>query len=154
MDDPKDGGLSPDQHDEEARRALVPVGAGGGAQIPPPPSNGDDEDDDDQGMLRMSFLGHLEELRARIIRALIGFGVIFIACVLFSNQLFKIVLAPGLEALKNTGNPEARFIAIDPMEQFSIIWVWTPLVASLFLGAPWIGYQVWAFIAPGLYQRE
>ena len=135
--------------------ALEKASGNGGAGTPPPPPPDDDEGDDEEGgMLRMSFLEHLEELRTRIIRALYGFGVIFLACIVFSNQLFKIVMGPGLMAMKNTGNPNARFIAIDPMEQFSIIWMWTPLVASLFLGSPWILYQVWAFISPGLYRRE
>ena len=40
------------------------------------------------------------------------------------------------------------------MEAFSIIWVQVPLVSSLFLASPWVLYQIWAFIAPGLYQKE
>jgi sec-independent protein translocase protein TatC len=102
----------------------------------------------------MSFMEHLEELRGRIIKALWGFGAIFLLCVVASNPLFRIVERPGLIALKNTGIPGAHFIQIDPMESFSIIWVWTPVVAALFLGSPWILYQVWAFISPGLYRRE
>ncbi len=102
----------------------------------------------------MSFLEHLEELRDRIIKALWGFGVIFFLCVCFSNQLFNIIIAPGFDALKRTGIPGAEFTVIDPMEGFSIIWVWTPLVASIFFGAPWILWQLWCFISPGLYQRE
>src|SRR5215469_9867568 len=130
------------------------AGSGGRTPPPPPPPDGDGEDDEEGGMLRMSFMEHLEELRARILKALYGFGAIFLLCVVFSNYLFTIVKRPGLIALKNTGNPLAHLVAIDPMEQFSIIWVWTPVVAALFLGSPWILYQVWAFISPGLYSRE
>jgi sec-independent protein translocase protein TatC len=110
--------------------------------------------DSGDGLLRMSFLEHLEELRARVIRALWGFGAIFLLCIVFSDRLFDIVLAPGLKALQNTGDPEARFIAIDTLEQFSIMYVWTPFVAGLFFGAPWMLWQAWAFISPALYPRE
>jgi len=109
---------------------------------------------DEAGLLRMSFMEHLEELRARILKALWGFGAIFLVCVLFSYPLFKIVERPGLIALKNTGVPGAHFVQTNVMESFSIIWVWTPVVAALFLGSPWILWQAWAFIAPGLYPRE
>jgi sec-independent protein translocase protein TatC len=112
------------------------------------------EDGEEARMLRMSFLEHLEELRARILKALWGFGAIFLVCVLFSYPLFKIVERPGLIALKNTGVPGAHFVQTNVMESFSIIWVWTPVVAALFLGSPWILWQAWAFISPGLYPRE
>jgi sec-independent protein translocase protein TatC len=101
---------------------------------------------------RMSFLEHLEELRTRLIRALLGFGVIFLACLAFSDRLWLIVQAPAVEAFRKLGT--GGLVGINAMEQFEIIWMWTPLVASLFLGSPWILYQIWAFIAPGLYQRE
>jgi sec-independent protein translocase protein TatC len=109
---------------------------------------------DEEDMLRMSFLEHLEELRGRIIKSLYGFGAIFALCVIFSNSLFRIIERPGLIALKHTGNPNAHFVAIDVMEQFSIVYVWTPVVAALFFGCPWILWQLWAFISPGLYERE
>ena len=112
------------------------------------------QSDDEAGLLRMSFLEHLEELRARFIKALWGFGAIFLVCVLFSYPLFKIVERPGLIALRNTGVPGAHLVQTNVMESFSIIWVWTPVVAALFLGSPWILWQAWAFIAPGLYPRE
>jgi len=108
----------------------------------------------DQELAHMSVLEHLDELRKRILRAIYGLAVVFLLCTIFSEQLFEIVLAPGKEALRQTGNPLAQMVAIDPSEQFSIIWLWTPLVAALFLGAPWVLWQVWAFVAPGLYRRE
>jgi sec-independent protein translocase protein TatC len=146
MDTPLDGGLSPEE------RALVPLGAGGsGGSLPPPP---DDEDGEDGGMLRMSFLEHLEEMRHRIIRALQGFGIAFLVCIVFANQLWDIVRAPAVDALKKIGVNPPVLVINEPMEGFSIIWVKVPLVMSLFVASPWVLYQVWAFIAPGLYQRE
>jgi sec-independent protein translocase protein TatC len=110
--------------------------------------------DSDDGMLRMPLMGHLEELRARIIRALYGFGAIFVLCLFYSEKLFNIAMAPGRAALQRTGIPGAEFVALTVMEKFQIIWVQVPVVASLFLGAPWILWQVWAFISPGLYKQE
>jgi|SRR5579863_2327885 len=165
MNEGNGGELPPDQTDSsrDAPHALPPeiitptavaTGGGGSRTPPPPPPDDDEEDGEDGGMLRMSFLEHLEELRSRIIKALYGFGVVFLGCVIFSNDLFRIIKAPGDAAMKATGIPGAGFISIDPMENFQIIWVWTPVVASLFLGSPWILWQVWAFISPGLYKKE
>jgi len=103
-------------------------------------------------MASMSILEHLGELRSRLLRALTGFGVAFLLCMIFANPLWDLVQAPGLAAFKQLGR--GGFIAIDVMEQFSIIWMWTPLVAAIFLAAPWVIYQCWAFIAPGLYPSE
>lgn len=104
-------------------------------------------------MLRMSFMDHLEELRTRILRALMGIAVAFIVSLTFADPLWKVVAAPAIEALKHLHfNPQ--LIAITPMEQFSIIWVKLPVLVSIFLASPWILYQVWAFISPGLYKKE
>ena len=101
----------------------------------------------------MSFMDHLEELRTRILRALMGVAVAFIVSLTFANPLWKVVASPAIEALKHLHyNPQ--LVAITPMEQFSIIWVKLPILVSIFLAAPWILYQVWAFISPGLYKKE
>jgi len=107
--------------------------------------------DPEDGMLRMSILEHLDELRTRIIRALVGFGVCLLAAMAGANPLWDFVKRPLKVAIAQL---HGDIVAISPTEQFSIIWVWTPLVASIFLAAPWVIYQVWAFIAPGLYPRE
>jgi sec-independent protein translocase protein TatC len=120
---------------------------------PPPPPADEPEDEDEEGMLRMSFMDHLEELRTRILRALMGVAVAFIVSLTFANPLWKVVASPAIEALKHLHyNPQ--LVAITPMEQFSIIWVKLPILVSIFLAAPWILYQVWAFISPGLYKKE
>jgi sec-independent protein translocase protein TatC len=147
MDTPNGGGLSPEQ------RSLVPSGAGGG-YVPPPPPPPEDDDEEDGGMLRMSFLEHLEEMRTRIIRALMGFGVAFLLCIVFCYQLWDFVRAPAVDALTKIGVKPPNLVINEPMEAFSIIWVQVPLVFALFLASPWVFYQIWAFIAPGLYQKE
>ena len=135
--------------------------AGGSYNPPPPPRNPpkpppkpDPEDVEEDGMLRMSFLEHLEELRTRIIRIIMGFGLAFLFCLIFANDLWRIIAAPATQALTNLGYNPPRLIAIEPMEQFSIIWVKVPMVLAVFLGSPVIVWQIWGFIAPGLYKRE
>ncbi len=104
-------------------------------------------------MLRMSFMEHLEELRRRILLCLMGVAVAFIVSLTFTDPLWRIVASPAIQALKHLHyNPQ--LVAITPMEQFSIIWVKLPILVSIFLSSPWILYQVWAFISPGLYRRE
>jgi sec-independent protein translocase protein TatC len=131
---------------------------------PPPPAfsssgggGGDDDDDGDEeedGMLRMSFLEHLEELRTRIIRALMGFAGAFAFSLIFANELWRVISDPAITALKNLGYKPAQLVAITPLEQFSTIWVKAPMVVSIFLASPIVLYQVWGFISPGLYKRE
>src|SRR5271167_4116182 len=102
MNEGNGGELPPDQpgsfHDDPhasppaetpSPRAVTPApgNAGGGSRTPaPPPDDDDDIDPDERGMLRMSFLEHLEELRSRIINALYGFGLVFLICVIFSEK--------------------------------------------------------------------
>ena len=121
---------------------------------PPPPAADELEDPDEEGMLRMSFLEHLEELRKRIIFALAGLGIAFFASLTFSEQLWKIVQEPAAAALTSLGYKDTSLVFTSPMESFSIIWVKLPMLTSLFLASPWLLYQVWAFVAPGLYKRE
>jgi sec-independent protein translocase protein TatC len=139
--------------------ATLPRRPGGGGKTPPPPppsggGGGGDDDDDDEGMLRMSFLGHLEELRSRIIRALMGVAVSFVLSLTYCSQLWDIVRQPAVAALKTLGYAQQDLVQIEPMEAFNIIWFKLPVLCAIFLAAPWILYQVWAFIAPGLYRRE
>jgi sec-independent protein translocase protein TatC len=122
---------------------------------PPPPTKEDEEEDDEEeeGMLRMSFMEHLEELRSRILKALMGVAVAFIVSLTFTNTLWRIVQAPAISALQHL-HYTPTLVQITPMETFSIVWFKMPLLVSLFLGSPWVLYQVWAFISPGLYKKE
>jgi sec-independent protein translocase protein TatC len=121
---------------------------------PPPAPPVDPEDEEEDGMLRMSFMEHLEELRTRIIRALYGLGISFILCLAFANKLWDIVSDPAVDALKHLHVDPPQLAQLSPMEAFSIIWMELPLLCSIFIASPWIVYQVWAFISPGLYKKE
>ncbi len=133
------------------------VVAAGGAATPPggtPPTDGDDEDADEDGMLRMSFMEHLEELRTRLIRIVVGLLVAFVVAIIFSPELWLIVQQPAEAALTELGVDPPNLTQIKPMEAFNVVYIKLPLMAALFLASPWILWQVWGFIAPGLYKRE
>ncbi|HLK66293.1 MAG TPA: twin-arginine translocase subunit TatC [Bryobacteraceae bacterium] len=126
---------------------------GGGGLPPSSPPSENEEDDEDDGMLRMSFLEHLEELRSRIFRALGGVGLAFLVSLSFSGRLWDVVRQPAKAALTSLGY-EPDLVQIEPMEAFNIIWFKVPIICAIFLGSPIVLYQVWAFISPGLYRRE
>ena len=121
---------------------------------PPPPADDDEEDEEEKGMLRMSFMEHLEELRTRLIRALMGLVIAFFLCIGFCKDLWLIVSAPAVIALTHLGINPPNLAQITPMEQFNVIYIKLPLLVSVFVASPWVLYQVWAFISPGLYKRE
>jgi sec-independent protein translocase protein TatC len=118
---------------------------------PAPVSDGEEET-----MLQMSILEHLDELRQRIIYALAGIGVAYFLSLLFSRALWHAISQPAVATLLALGLPpaDAKLTVITPGEAFSIVWIKLPFIASLFLAAPWVAYQAWAFVAPGLYRKE
>jgi sec-independent protein translocase protein TatC len=153
-DDPQ-AGVAPSAPASTPVTAVVKAkpGSGGGGKTPPPPPPGDDSDGEEDGMLRMSFLQHLEELRSRIIKALWGVAAAFVVSLTFSNELWKFVSQPAVQALKTLGYPPT-LKQITPMESFNVIWFKLPVLCAIFLGSPWVLYQIWAFISPGLYKKE
>ena len=135
--------------------AASPARSGPPPPPPPPPDPPKDEEDEEEtGMARMSFLEHLEELRSRLLWALAGMGVAFFVCLIFSDQLWAIVFEPAGAALRalNVVPPTLRLIS--PTDAFQIMWMKVPILFACFLASPWILYQVWAFISPGLYKHE
>jgi sec-independent protein translocase protein TatC len=110
----------------------------------------DDELDDDREIGgRMSFLEHLEELRKRIIYACYGIAVGVGASFFFIQQIYDFLLAPAIATL-----PEgSKLIYTQPTEAFSL-YITISLIAGIVFAAPFIMYQVWQFIAPGLYSNE
>jgi sec-independent protein translocase protein TatC len=158
MDEEKQGAASPQGEEPSgspAEQTAVVVASGAAPPAPPPPPPPqNEEDEEEEGMLRMSFMEHLEELRSRIIKALYGLAIAFVLSLVFAGQLWDIISDPAVDALRHLGVNPPHLVQITPMESFTIIWVQLPLLCSVFLASPWIVYQVWAFIAPGLYKRE
>ncbi|PHS72971.1 MAG: twin-arginine translocase subunit TatC [Cycloclasticus sp.] len=96
-----------------------------------------------------SFVTHLIELRTRLIHALVGMLVIFLPLIPFANDIYSILAQPLLIHM-----PEGTsMVAIEVISPFL-----TPLkltlMLSIFISIPWIFYQLWLFISPGLYKHE
>lgn len=104
-------------------------------------------------MLRMSFLEHLEELRSRLIRVVLGLGAAFLFSMIFHRELWEFVRQPIIRALLANGQ-KPELSQFSPVDAIMVVWVYMPLLTSVFIASPWVLYQVWAFIAPGLYKRE
>jgi sec-independent protein translocase protein TatC len=125
--------------------ALVPFPSPQSGALPLPP----DDDDDVPAEGKMSFLEHLDELRKRIVHSAIAIAVCVVAGFYWINQIVNFILAPTRQALP-TG---VKLIYTQPGEAFSL-YVQIALIMGVVLAAPFIMYQVWMFIAPGLYSNE
>jgi sec-independent protein translocase protein TatC len=97
----------------------------------------------------MSFLEHLDELRKRIVNSCIAIAVCVAGGFYWINQIIDFILAPTRKALP----PGVKLIYTQPGEAFSL-YVQIALIMGVVLAAPYIMYQVWMFIAPGLYSNE
>ena len=96
-----------------------------------------------------SLMSHLIELRARLIRGVAVLIVAFVALIPFSDTLFTWLVAPLLAVLPKG----SELIARDVMSGFMAP-VKLAFFVALFGSMPWLLYQAWAFVAPGLYRRE
>lgn len=105
--------------------------------------------DDYEAGGKMSFLEHLDELRKRIIWAVVGvFGGFLVAC-FFIQQLFDFIMKPLSAQLP----PGASLVYTDPTEAF-VLYIKIAAIAGLLIASPVVMTQVWLFIAPGLYAHE
>ncbi|HKW17258.1 MAG TPA: twin-arginine translocase subunit TatC [Terriglobales bacterium] len=102
-------------------------------------------------MPSMSFLEHLEELRKRIFHALIAIGLGMVVGWVYHQQLFAYIQEPILQVLKPHG--VNKLVVLTPTEAFNL-YLKVSALAGVFLTSPYVLYQVWLFISPGLYRRE
>ena len=105
-----------------------------------------------EAMPAMSFLDHLEELRRRIISCILAVTVGFFACWRYAERIYEFMQRPIMEALHRNGMPE-KLVYLNPTEPFNL-YLKVALLAGLFLTSPFVLYQVWLFISPGLYRHE
>src|SRR5262245_47124353 len=97
----------------------------------------------------MSFLEHLDEFRKRLIRSAIALAAGAAVAFLFIDRIFNFIFEPTRASLP----AGARLVYTKPGEAFSL-YIDIALMAGAVIAAPAIGYQIWRFIAPGLYARE
>src|ERR1700684_1530011 len=100
----------------------------------------------------MPLLAHLEELRKRIIFSILGVLVGFISCWSFADRIFGLMQRPILGALRHHGLG-GGLVYLNPTEPFNL-YLEVASVGGLFIASPFVFYQLWLFIAPGLYRKE
>jgi sec-independent protein translocase protein TatC len=103
---------------------------------------------DDPGA-EQPFISHLIELRDRLIRMLIGVGVCLLVTFPFANDIYTYVATPLIAQLPQGSHMIATQVISPFLAPFRLA-----LVAAVFLAMPWLLYQLWAFVAPGLYRHE
>ena len=129
--------------------ALVPFKRGSVAQPAPEEDPWADSEGLDEAGAKMTFLEHLDELRKRIIISVAGVAVGCLIAFTFVNSIYDFVMHP-LSGLLPKGS---HFIFTEPMEAF-FLKMKMALIVGIMIGMPVTLWQVWLFVAPGLYQKE
>lgn len=111
------------------------------AETDPKPDNGAE--------IEQPFLAHLMELRDRLLRMVIAIVVVTVALLPFSNQLFSMLAGPLLQHM-----PEGTSLIATAVASPFLIPMKLALVLAVFICIPYILYQLWGFVAPGLYRHE
>ena len=145
--------------DGDAPASSPAAGTGGGEPpLPPAPSAAapaspdggkKEEDDAPEDDEPMTLLGHLGELRRRLTRVVIAVILGFFACYSVAEPMYDWLLIP----LKANLPPNGQLTFLSPQGLF-FVYMKLALLASVFLTSPFAFYQLWAFIAPGLYRAE
>ena len=102
-----------------------------------------------EGDEKKPLMSHLEELRKRLIACAVAVGVCFVGTYAFSEKLFMVLASPLKRQL-----PEGDRLIFTNLPEMFFVYLKTALVGALLLAAPFIFYQVWMFVAPGLYRHE
>jgi sec-independent protein translocase protein TatC len=96
-----------------------------------------------------SLISHLLELRDRLLHAVIAVAVLFIPCAFFSKQLFTLIALPLIRKMPEGTSMIATNVVAPVLAPLKLA-----LFVALFAAMPYVLYQAWAFVAPGLYKRE
>lgn len=105
-----------------------------------------------EAMPTMGFLDHLEELRKRLVYSIMAVAVGFFACWWKVEYIYDIMQKPIIDVLRANGMSE-KLVYLNPTEPFNL-YLKIAAMAGLFVTSPFVLYQVWMFISPGLYRHE
>lgn len=105
--------------------------------------------DPDPDQNEQPFLSHLVELRDRLLRAVVAVLILFVGLFYFANDIYTFLAGPLLAHLPETSSMIAVDVASPLLTPLKLT-----LVLSIFLAMPYLLYQMWAFVAPGLYRHE
>jgi sec-independent protein translocase protein TatC len=100
----------------------------------------------------MSLLEHLEELRRRIVHSIVALVIGFFVAYIFHERIFAIMQAPITQALRKQ-HLDTQLIIHNPIDGFNM-YLKISFMMGIIIAAPYVLYQVWLFISPGLYQNE
>ena len=106
----------------------------------------------DEKNKQTSFVGHLTELRSRLIKSIIYLSIFFIISYIFSENIYNFLVSPYEEAVKN--DDVSRRMIFTALHETFIAYLKVAFFASLFISSPLILIQIWKFVAPGLYKNE
>ena len=98
---------------------------------------------------KMPFMSHLEELRKRLVACAIAVGIGFVIAYIFSETLFQYLVAPLKKVM-----PEGNHLIYTNLPEMFFAYIKVAFIAAIMGTAPFIFYQIWLFVAPGLYQKE
>jgi sec-independent protein translocase protein TatC len=99
----------------------------------------------------MTFGEHLEALRWHLIRATVGVAICLVGCLIVGQSLLRFLLAPAQRAL---AAHNAGAIVVNNFLDGLVAFFQISMVGGLLLASPWVVYQLWGFVSPGLYPRE
>src|SRR5262249_10549895 len=105
--------------------------------------------DPEEELPRMTFLEHLEDLRKRLFVSALAVAVGFLLCWWRSKGIFNFLSKPVLAAL-----PVGRKLAYTQLTEPFMIYINLALIAGIFVASPVLLWQLWLFVAPGLYRHE
>ena len=121
-------------------------------QNPPTKIADPDPEEPDLNGKQMSFLEHLEELRVRLLHSIYSILVTTGICFYFRNQIYAYLSKPLTDTLTALHLPQ-KLVFTNPVDPFNL-YIKLAIVGGLFLASPYVLFQLWLFVSPGLYRNE